>query len=208
MKNLFTRASLLLACALSVSACGGGNANLQLGVNVTGLTKEGLVLKNVSNGDTLAISRAAAASGYPLPFNKLLEPDEHFDVEIDATPSGTTCTLQNNKGRIGAYSLSNIYVTCTNIPRELSGTVTGLKGSGLVLNNGSQRLAIEPTGASPQSFTFATRDSAGKITGGTVGQGDPFGVTVLTQPTGQTCTVTNGTGIMGEGYSAVAVSCQ
>ena len=65
----------------------------------------------------------------------------------------------------------------------LGGTVSGLKGSGLVLqNNGGDSLTISTN----STFTFAT----------TLANGAGYSVAVLTQPTGpaQTCTVDNGTG--------------
>jgi hypothetical protein len=41
-----------------------------------------------------------------------------------------------------------------------------------------------------------------------VGDGYPYGVTVLTQPTNQTCTVVNGTGTMGAGpVNNIQVNC-
>ena len=40
-----------------------------------------------------------------------------------------------------------------------------------------------------------------------MGQGEPFGVTVLHQPNGQTCTVANGIGVMAKGYGGVLVTC-
>ena len=63
----------------------------------------------------------------------------------------------------------------------VGGTVSGLTGAGLVLqNNGRNDLSIVANGA----FTFTTRavESA------------PYDVTVLAQPSGQTCSVTNGNG--------------
>src|SRR5215471_107899 len=60
----------------------------------------------------------------------------------------------------------------------VGGTVSGLSGTGLVLqDNGGDNLTISANGA----FTFATKATA-------------YNVTVLTQPTNppQTCTVTGG----------------
>lgn len=65
----------------------------------------------------------------------------------------------------------------------VGGTVTGLTGSGLVLqNNGTDNLSVSASGA----FAFAT----------SLANGSTYEVTVLTQPSGptQTCTVANGTG--------------
>jgi hypothetical protein len=65
----------------------------------------------------------------------------------------------------------------------IGGTVTGLSNSGLVLLNGKDRVALPATAT---GFTFPTslQSAAG------------YAVTVGTQPTGQTCTVANGSGIV------------
>lgn len=76
----------------------------------------------------------------------------------------------------------------------LGGSVTGLTGTGLVLqNNNGDNLAVAANGA----FTFAT----------SVGARDPYNVTVFTQPALQTCTVTNGSGTANADVTNVAVSC-
>lgn len=78
----------------------------------------------------------------------------------------------------------------------VGGTVSGLAGSGLVLqNNGGSRLSIAANGA----FTFA----AG-VTGGAA-----YSVTVQTQPLNptQVCTVTNGTGTANAPVSNISITC-
>jgi 6-phosphogluconolactonase (cycloisomerase 2 family) len=79
---------------------------------------------------------------------------------------------------------------------SIGGTVSGLSGSGLVLqNNGGDNLSVTSNG----TFTFATK----------VASGDAYAVTVLTQPSNpaQTCTVTNGSGMASANVTNVAVSC-
>lgn len=82
-------------------------------------------------------------------------------------------------------------------PHTIGGAVSGLKGSGLVLqDNGGDTLKISGNGA----FTFATA----------VAGGNTFNVTVSTQPTNpsQTCTVTHGSGtVSGDDITNVAVTC-
>ena len=76
----------------------------------------------------------------------------------------------------------------------IGGAVSGLTGSGLVLqNNSSDNHPVLASGA----FTFATA----------IGSGSPYAVTVLTQPTGQTCTVQNGNGTANADVNNVAVTC-
>jgi len=77
----------------------------------------------------------------------------------------------------------------------IGGTVTGLEGSGLVLqNNGSDDLSIDADG----EFTFVTP----------LTRNDPYLVTVFTQPEGQFCGVENGSGkVDDDPVTNVAVSC-
>ena len=59
-------------------------------------------------------------------------------------------------------------------------TVTGLTGTMVLQNNGGDDLSVSANGP----FTFATK----------VGYNGLYSVTVKTQPAGQSCKVTNGTG--------------
>ena len=93
-------------------------------------------------------------------------------------------------------NVTNVAVTCTtNAPSPaVGGTVTGLTGSVVLQDNGGDNLTVTANGA----FTFATKLASGAT----------YAVTVQTQPAGQTCTVTNGTGTIGSAnVTNVAVSC-
>ena len=81
-------------------------------------------------------------------------------------------------------------------PRNLlGGTVSGLTGSGLALANGSDVVSVA---ANATTFSFTNRVTLDAA----------YGVTILTQPAGQTCTVTNGSGKMGSvDITNVQVSC-
>jgi hypothetical protein len=76
----------------------------------------------------------------------------------------------------------------------IGGSISGLSGTVVLQDNGGDNLSNSTNG----SFTFATATS----TGGT------YNVTVLTQPTGQTCTVSNGSGtVASANVTNVSVSC-
>ncbi len=78
---------------------------------------------------------------------------------------------------------------------SIGGNVTGLSGTGLVLqNNGGNNLAVNANGA----FIFSTPLAAATA----------YNVTVQSQPTNQTCTVSSGTGTVGSAaVSNVSVIC-
>ncbi len=85
--------------------------------------------------------------------------------------------------------------TVANLDYSVGGTVSGLTGIGLALqNNGTDTFVVTADGP----FTFATEllDTVAYV------------VTVSAQPTGQTCSVTNGSGaIAAADVSNVAVAC-
>jgi hypothetical protein len=85
---------------------------------------------------------------------------------------------------------------------SIGGTVTGLtNGRTLVMqNNAADDFSIVGNGAT--SFTFAFSKG--------VGAGDAYNVSVLTQPLGQTCAVTKGSGSVNsnaDSVTTVAVAC-
>ena len=91
------------------------------------------------------------------------------------------------RGHMNGSNVTSVAVSCmTNPPPRYSvgGTVTGLTGAGLVLrNNGADDLSLGTSGP----FAFATGLTTGSA----------YAVSVVTQPSGQTCTVSNGSGIIG-----------
>jgi hypothetical protein len=199
MKSKYLSAAVALLCAAGLAACGGkGNGSLSLGVQVYGLDRSGLVLQN-NGGDDLAI--AGTGNYY---FATLMAPDAEFNVSIKTLPSGVTCTLDNNSAKINYYTYAQTRVTCTPVPYNLGGTVSGLTINGLVLADGSLTVAVAP-GSS--TWKFATP----------IGNGSPYGVTVLAQPSyiddkgnkiTQNCTVDHGTGTMPQAnVTDIVVSC-
>jgi hypothetical protein len=78
----------------------------------------------------------------------------------------------------------------------VGGVLTGLDGTGLVLqNDGRDDLAVASNGV----FTFGTK----------IPEGMAVAVTVKADPRKQTCTVTGGTGTVGTGdFASVAVDCK
>jgi N-acetylneuraminic acid mutarotase len=76
----------------------------------------------------------------------------------------------------------------------VGGNVSGLTGSGLVLqNNGGNNLPVAASG----NFTFTTA----------LNSGTTYNVTVLTQPSGQSCTVTDASGTATANITTVQVAC-
>ena len=191
MKSSYLRAGAALACALALSACGGGDGDRVISGSFSGVTKPGLVLQN-NGGSDLVINPTNGGIGN-FYFPDMVETDSDYNVTAKSFPSNAeTCTVTNGKGKV-AIDINTIYVECIIRQHELKGTVTGLTGT-LVLVNGSDRVTVAP-GAT--SFTMAK-----------VNEDAPYGIAILTQPDNQTCTVANGTGTVGQAdITNVTVTC-
>ncbi len=188
MKNLYLRTSLALACAFGLAACGGGGGDLLLFISpIYGLTKDGMTIRN--NGGT-PVPVAAGSATYT--FADRIGVDENFNIEIVTQPPNATCTVINGKGKTGSYTPTGIAINCIATPHNVSATVSGLVGTGLEVVNGAQRYPITANGV----FSFTLTAADGTKTG-QVGDGNAYGYVILTQPTGQSCVVENGGGIMG-----------
>jgi len=201
MKSLYQRAGLALLCSAMFAGCGGSGGSMALSGTILTLNKPDLVLINNGNGETLAISSGQTT----FVFTKLVKPDEDFDIEVQNQPTGAKCTAvgTTNKGKASVYTAYQIQFSCLTNPYTLGGTVTGLDTKGLVLTNGSDTVSVLPptTPGATVNFTFPTK----------VGDGSPYGVTILTQPkdTSKVCTVSNNIGNMPAGdFNGIVVTCQ
>ena len=192
MKSSYLRAGAALACALALSACGGSDGDLGLGGRFFGVTKPGLVLQN-NGGSDLAIAPTSTGSGTFF-FSQLMETDSDYNVTIKSFPTNAkTCEARQNTGKV-AFTINTVQIICTIRTHVLSGTVSGLTGNNLVLVNGADRV---PVAAGATTFRMADVD-----------EDAPYGIAVLTQPDNQTCTVANGTGVMGAtDVTTAAVTC-
>lgn len=206
-KSTLALSALTLALAAGLSACGGGSSTYTIGGVVTGLEYPGLVLSN--NGEDLALGPAGyetlPGSTVPTPkdvtyaFKNQVDYGAPYDVTIKAFPAHQQCGQSGGTtDTAGRLSVINAVITCVLVSNTIGGTITGLTGENLVLTNGSTGGTL-PIAKGATSFTFGQEVTYGRT----------FGVTVLTQPTGQTCTVANGAGTMGDvKVDTIAVTCR
>ncbi len=169
----------------------GSSASYTIGGTVTGLAGTGLTLVNGS--ETIPVSASGAFT-----FKTPVADGAMYAVTIGQQPSSPTqvCTVTSGSGQAAA-NVTNVAVQCVTSTFKVSGTLTGVAGTGLVLeNDNTDDLALSADG----TFTFATP----------VASGNAFSVTVKTQPSSpsQTCTVTGGTGTIGSSdVTTVVVNC-
>ena len=169
----------------------GTAAYYTIGGTVSGLSGTGLVLQD-NGDDNLSIS----ANG-PFAFAKPVAGGSTYNVTVLTQPSNPTqnCVVTNGSGTAYA-NVTNVQVTCTTVTYTIGGTVSGLSGTGLVLqDNGDDNLSISANGP----FAFAKP----------VAGGSTYNVTVLTQPSNptQNCVVTNGSGTAYANVTNVQVAC-
>jgi len=161
-----------------------------LGGTVSGLgAYTGLVLANA--GQSYAVPASATSFVLPTPVRF----GSAYAVTLQGAPAGLTCTISNGSGTVPASNVTNIAVTCADQSYTVGGSISGLTVSGLVLAIGSSTLSVP---ANSSSFTMPTA----------VAFGSTYAVTVHTQPTNFTCTVSNGSGTIGTNpVSNVTVTC-
>ena len=206
-KSTLALSALTLALAAGLSACGGGSSSYTIGGVVTGLEYPGLVLSN--KGEDLAVGPAGyetlPGSTVPTPknveyaFKNQADYGDTYDVTVKTPPLHQICVQSGgNADTAGRLSVINAVISCALVSNPVSGTVTGLTKGELQLINGSADGAIVLIPANADRFTLANP----------VTYGQTFGITVLKQPDGLTCTVSNGAGTMGDDpITNVAVAC-
>src|ERR1700675_1033977 len=149
----------VLVCVLlaALAACGGGNSaapTYAIGGTVSGITGSGLALK--LNGD----AALAFSSNGAFTFRGKLAGGSPYAVTAATQPTNPsqTCTVSNASGNIGNSDVLNVSVVCTTNTYAVGGTVTGISGSGLILqNNAGDDLSVTSNGG----FSFSNHEMSG-----------------------------------------------
>jgi hypothetical protein len=189
---------------ITVVGCGSGESALlppatyTIGGSVFGLSGTGLVLQD-NGGNNLTVS--AIATSYAFTFDgSIPSGGASYSITVLSDPASQACTVVNPIGTATA-NVANVDISCTNlgaVSYTIGGTVAGLKGPGLMLQddlgiNDDDLLPVSGNG----SFRFVNP----------VASGGAYSVTVLTQPTGRNCAVGNGSGTAGANVTNVSVVC-
>ena len=167
------------------------NSGYAIGGTISGLMGSGLVLQN-NGGDNLTVSSSSTSFQFstPVPF------EGSYNVTVQQQPTGLTCTVNNGSGTNVMDNVRSISITCSVDTFTIGGTISNLTANGLVLqNNGGDNLTVS---SGSTSFQFSTP----------VASGGSYNVTVQQQPTGLTCTVSNGsdTNIM-DNVTNISITC-
>lgn len=160
-----------------------------VGGNLSGLSGGTVVLQN-SGGDDLPLS-ANGVFTFATPVQDTLP----YSVTVLTQPAGQTCTVTSGDGSVAGADVIDVVVTCSAVTFSVGGNLSGLSGGAVTLqNNSGDDLVLSANGA----FSFATP----------VPDTSAYSITVLNQPAGQTCTVTDGTGtVSGADVTNPSVAC-
>lgn len=165
-----------------------------VGGMVSGLSGSGLVLQN-NSGNSTSIS-----SDGSFVFSIGIAEGSSYNVTVFSQPTSPsqTCVVSNGSGTMGTTNVADVTINCTTNTYTIGGNVSGLTGTGLVLqNNGGDDVTIDADGG----FVFATA----------LTDGATYAITISSQPTsypGQVCSITNGSGTLsGSDITAISVSC-
>lgn len=159
-----------------------------VGGTVSGLNGE---LKLTNNGaDEITITSDGSFT-----FPTALDDGSAYAVTISQTPVTQTCSLTNGSGTLSGADVTDVTVTCADVPTyAVGGTISGLNGTIVLQNNGGDDLSRSADGP----FAFATE----------LVEGATYNVTILTEPTTQSCSVSNGSGTVGTAnVTDVTVTC-
>ena len=173
-------------------ACKASSTTFSIGGTVSGLNASTSVTLLDNGTNSLNVTANGSFT-----FTTKLASGATYKVTVGTEPTGETCTVTNGSGTVGSANVTNVAVACAaSATFSIGGTVSGLNSSTSVtlLDNGTNSLKVTANG----SFTFTTKLASGAT----------YSVTVGTEPTGETCTVSNGSGTVGSAnVTNVAVAC-
>ncbi len=162
--------------------------NFSIGGVVSGLAPDGVVV--LANGnDTLSLSDNIAFT-----FGQPVANSQPFNVQLVSEPNDQTCTLNGGQGLPQGANVTGITVRCGYNPVPLAASISGLvAGTTLTLGNGNAVVAAGSANAG--SFVVAQ----GQV-------GDTYDIAIVSQPDGQTCTISQyGTGTVTPGDANAAI---
>lgn len=145
-----------------------------------------MVLQN-NGGDNLTVGQNGVFT-----FDKPIASGSNYAVTVGTQPAGQTCTVAASTGTVSG-NVTNVSVACTANQYTIGGTAAGLIRPVVLQNNSGDSLTVSADG----TFVFAS----------TVTAGAAYSVTVLTQPGGQICTLSNESGTANTNVTSVSVSC-
>lgn len=188
--NTYGIAALTADCATSVAFA---PASHRIGGTVTGLAGNGLVL-SLDGAESLPIG---ADGSFVFSTGRAFGAAYEVTVRTQPTQPSQTCVVLNGSGTVGTSDVTDVVVHCgAAATYTVGGTLGGLAAGGSVALsvNGGPALVLAANG----SYAFAPRFLSG----------DAYAVSLLAQPAGQHCSLSNAAGVVGSAdVTHVDVTC-
>ena len=176
--------NVTVTCVTTTFTVGGTISGLAAGAEVILQNNAGNSLTRNANGAFTFTTPVASGAAYAV------------TVLTNPSTPAQTCVVTAGTGNVAAANVTNVVVTCTTTTFTVGGSLTGMgAGKSIILkNNGGNDLTVNADG----TFAFTTK----------VASGGAYAVTVGTQPAGQICNVSAGTGNVGNAnVTTVVVNC-
>ena len=193
---LLPLAATLSGCSANVVGKSSAAGAYTVGGTISALQGSGLVLGN-SDGSTLTVG----AGSKSFTFNAAFATGKPYNISVMTQPGNPsqTCSVAQGTGTVGAGNVTNVAVTCSSTSNtyRISGSVSGLSGTGLIL------------GSSSGGAVAVTRNGSFKLPQ-SIPSGGTYFVGVLATPNSplQGCTVANASGTVGTAnVTNVTVTC-
>ncbi len=200
-RHRFTVPAILFAL-LAIEGCGGGGQTKSapppptytIGGAISGLSANGLELGDGNN--QVLVGRIDTTFTLP----QALPSGATYNVTVEQQPTGETCTVSQGSGTVISSNVNTIGVTCAPPPPPpptytIGGAINGLNANGLEVGDGSNQVLV---GRSDTSFTLPQALPGGAN----------YNVTVQQQPSGETCTVSQGSGtVISSNVITISVAC-
>src|SRR5206468_3535659 len=129
----------------SGSVGSGDVTNVSVSCTTNSFTVGGTVSGHNGTGLTLRLNgttNLAVAGNGPYAFGAIAD-GSAYSVAVFVQPLNQSCTVANASGMLAGANVTNVTVTCVTNTFTIGGTVSGLSGTGLVLqNNGGDNLTV------------------------------------------------------------------
>ena len=180
---------LFFGCASeNTDSSSSSSPTYSIGGTVTGLSGV-LVIQN--NSADYTVIEQTGADDISFTFQDRVSSGSTYSVSVKLQPNTQTCTVSDASGTT-SQNISNITITCTGASYNVSGTVSGLTGSMVLQNNGTDNLTVING-----SFSFTNK----------INKGSAYNVTVKTQPSPFICSAANNRGLASDNMSSVSIVC-
>ncbi len=174
-----------------------GTNTFTLTGTLTGSNANGNVTWNTKINNVPPRSGVAGSDGLIF-FDSGLVVGDHWTITITRSPTGQNCSVSPDQGIIQA-NVDYIVITCADINTptySISGSISGAKGNvdwnlasnGTIINTGSHN-------AGNVNFSAA------------IALGSAYELSIINQPSGQTCTINNATGTISNNVNDVEIVC-